>query len=407
MKQRFASLRPGSARALDLVNFFVADVQTGFGPFVAVYLTSNKWTQVEIGFALTLGTMTSLISQLPAGVLVDTVRNKRMAATGALGAIIIAALLLAIEPAQISVLVAQILHGFASCVLTPAIAAISLHLVGHAALGERLGRNARYASVGNGLAAAVMGATGAYFSSRFVFILTAVLCLPALAALWGIGTGKHARAQTTVHVMDIPGLRRLLVDRRLLIFAVCVMLFHMSNAAMLPLAAAAVTMRAGHFANVIIAGCIVVPQAVVALLSPWVGRAAQKFGRKRLMLLGWGALPLRGLLLAVLPGSWPLVAGQAVSGLSAAVFGVLLPLLAADLTVGTSHFNLCMGILGLALYLGAAVSTTMSGGIADAAGMEVAFVVLAGIGLIGFMIVWLIMPETQPAPVKLSQPVRE
>jgi MFS family permease len=407
MKQRFASLRPGSARALDLVNFFVADVQTGFGPFVAVYLTSNKWTQVEIGFALTLGTMTSLISQLPAGVLVDTVRNKRMAATGALGAIIIAALLLAIEPAQISVLVAQILHGFASCVLTPAIAAISLHLVGHAALGERLGRNARYASVGNGLAAAVMGATGAYFSSRFVFILTAVLCLPALAALWGIGTGKHARAQTTVHVMDIPGLRRLLVDRRLLIFAVCVMLFHMSNAAMLPLAAAAVTMRAGHFANVIIAGCIVVPQAVVALLSPWVGRAAQKFGRKRLMLLGWGALPLRGLLLAVLPGSWPLVAGQAVSGLSAAVFGVLLPLLAADLTVGTSHFNLCMGILGLALYLGAAVSTTMSGGIADTAGMEVAFVVLAGIGLIGFMIVWLIMPETQPAPVKLSQPVRE
>jgi sugar phosphate permease len=66
-----------------------------------------------------------------------------------------------------------------------------------------------------------------------------------------------------------------------------------------------------------------------------------------------------------------------------------------------------MGILGLALYLGAAVSTTMSGGIADTAGMEVAFVVLAGIGLIGFMIVWLIMPETQPAPVKLSQPVRE
>src|SRR3954452_24981260 len=113
-----------SPRALDLLNFFVADVQTGFGPFVAVYLTSNKWTQVEIGFALTLGTMTSLISQLPAGVLVDTVRNKRMAATGALGAIIIAALLLAIEPAQISVLVAQILHGFASCVLTPAIAAI-------------------------------------------------------------------------------------------------------------------------------------------------------------------------------------------------------------------------------------------------------------------------------------------
>jgi predicted MFS family arabinose efflux permease len=174
-------------------------------------------------------------------------------------------------------------------------------------------------------------------------------------------------------------------------------LFHLSNAAMLPLAGAAVTMRAGNFANVIIAACIVVPQLVVAMLSPWVGRAAQKVGRKRLLLLGWGALPLRGLLLAVLPGAWPLVIGQAVSGVSAAVFGVLLPLLAADLTIGTSHFNLCMGVLGLAVYLGAAASTAMSGDIADRASMAAAFLVLAAIGLIGFLLVWLAMPETRPA----------
>jgi MFS family permease len=398
--------RPGSGRALDLVNFFVADVQTGFGPFVAVYLTTHKWTQVEIGFALTLGTMTSLISQLPAGVLVDSMRNKRAAASGALIGIIMAALLLAIQPDQLPVLLAQMLHGFASCVITPAIAAISLHLAGHAALGERLGRNARYASIGNGLSAAVMGVTGAYFSSRFVFLLTATLCVPALVALWAIGAGPHARKQTTSRAMDTAGLRRLLADRRLLIFAVCVMLFHLSNAAMLPLAGAAVTMRAGHFANLIIAACIVVPQAIVALMSPWVGRAAEKIGRKRLMLIGWGALPLRGLLLAVLPGSWPLVMGQAVSGVSAAVFGVLLPLLAADLTMGTSHFNLCMGILGLAIYLGAAASTTMSGGIADAAGMEVAFLVLAGIGMVGFVAVWLAMPETRPAKNAFSPSVQ-
>jgi MFS family permease len=158
-----------------------------------------------------------------------------------------------------------------------------------------------------------------------------------------------------------------------------------------------VTMRAGHFANLIIAACIVVPQILVAILSPWVGRAAEKFGRKSLLLLGWGALPLRGLLLAVLPGSWPLVIGQGVSGISAAVFGVLLPLLAADLTLGTSHFNLCMGILGLAMYLGAAVSTTLSGGVADAAGMPIAFLGLAAVGAIGFLTVWMAMPETRPA----------
>jgi MFS family permease len=185
------------------------------------------------------------------------------------------------------------------------------------------------------------------------------------------------------------------------------MLFHLSNAAMLPLAGAAVTMRAGHFANVIIAACIVVPQVIVALMSPWVGRLAEKIGRKPLLLLGWGALPLRGLLLAVLPGSWPLVMGQAISGVSAAVFGVLLPLLAADLTLGTSHFNLCIGILGLAMYLGAAASTTMSGGIADAAGMEVAFMVLAAVGAVGFLAVWLAMPETRPTAQAINRAIQE
>ncbi|MBN8898031.1 MAG: MFS transporter, partial [Rhodospirillales bacterium] len=385
-------------RALDLVNFFVADAQTGFGPFVAVYLTSHKWTQVEIGFALTLGTMTSVVSQLPAGALVDAVHNKRLAASGAVFGIMVAALLLALWPVPLPVLVAQVLHAFASCILTPAIAAISLHLAGHTGLGERLGRNARYASIGNGLAAAVMGAVGGYFSSQIVFVLTAVLCVPALVSLWAIGRGPHARAQTGGRLLDLAGLRRLFGDRRLLVFAVCVALFHLSNAAMLPLAGAAVTMSSGHFANVIIAACIVVPQVIVALLSPWVGRTAERIGRRRLLLLGWAALPLRGLLLAVLPGGWPLVIGQAVSGLSAAVFGVMLPLLAADLTRGTAHFNLCMGVLGLAMYLGAAISTTMAGGISDWVGMPAAFTALAFSGLLGTILVWLAMPETRPAP---------
>ena len=111
-------------RALDLANFFIADVQTGFGPFVAVYLTMHKWTQVQIGFVLTLGTIVALISQLPAGVLVDAVHNKRAAASGALLGVMVAALLLAIWPFELSVMVAQTLHAFSSCVLTPAIAAI-------------------------------------------------------------------------------------------------------------------------------------------------------------------------------------------------------------------------------------------------------------------------------------------
>ncbi len=291
--------------------------------------------------------------------------------------------------------------------LTPAIAAISLHLVGHAALGERLGRNARFAAIGNGLAAAVMGVTGAYVSSRSVFLLTAALCVPALLALFAIGRGPHARQQTTTQLFDWPGLRRLFTNRQLLAFAVCVLLFHMSNAAMLPLLGATVTMRTGTFANIIIAACIVVPQAVVALCSPWVGRSAASLGRRPVLLLGWAALPLRGLLLAVLPGAWLPVAAQALSGVSGAVFGVMLALISADITRGTSHFNLCMGALGLAVSLGAGISTTLGGWIADAAGTEAAFAMLALIGALATLAVWLVMPETVPDPPRTGWQARQ
>ena len=390
-----SKLKARGSRALDLANFFIADVQTGFGPFVAVYLTMHKWTQVQIGFVLTLGTIVALISQLPAGALVDAMRNKRVAASGALIGVMIAALLLAIQPTELPVTIAQTLHAFSSCVLTPAVAAISLHLVGHDALGERLGRNARFASLGNGFTAAVMGATGAYLSSRAVFILTAALCVPALLTLLAIGRGPHARQQTTIHVFDWPGLRRLFSDRRLLAFAVCVLLFHVSNAAMLPLVGATVTMRAGDFANLIIAACIMAPQSVVALCSPAVGRAAAALGRRPVLLLGWASLPLRGMLLVVLPGAYLPIIAQGVSGISAAVFGVMLPLIAADITRGTSHFNLCLGALGLAVSLGAAISTTLGGWIADALGVRWAFAILALVGALATLVLWLVMPETR------------
>ncbi|HVC59243.1 MAG TPA: MFS transporter [Acetobacteraceae bacterium] len=385
-----------SSRALDLLNFFVADVQTGFGPFVAVYLTAHKWPQTQIGLALSLGTVVALVSQVPAGVLVDAAHSKRRAAGAGLLGVMAAALLLALWPEELPVLLAQIMHGAASCIIAPAIAAISLRLVGHDALGERLGRNARFGSIGNALAAAVMGTSGLYLSSRAVFWLTAALCVPALLALQAIGRGTHAGRQTTAAPLDWQGLGKLFRDRRLLAFGACVMLFHLSNAAMLPLAGAAVTMRAGNLGNLIIGACIVVPQAVVALASPWVGRRAASVGRRPVLLLGWLALPVRGVLLAVLPGPYLLIGAQAVAGISAAVFGVMLPLVAADLTRGTSHFNLCLGVLGLAVCAGAAVSTALAGWVADAAGMDAAFLSLALAGLAGTLLVWAVMPETKP-----------
>ncbi|HEY3893654.1 MAG TPA: MFS transporter, partial [Bradyrhizobium sp.] len=172
-----------SLRGLDWFIFFLADVQTGFGPFVAVYLTTQKWTQVEIGLVLSIGGIIGLIGQMPGGAIVDAARSERLVAGLAVATIGISALGYAMWPIFAVVVTAATLHAAASCVLGPAIAAISLGLVGPLAIGERLGRNARFASLGNGIAAAVMGTCGYLLSSRSVFLVTFVLAIPALLAL--------------------------------------------------------------------------------------------------------------------------------------------------------------------------------------------------------------------------------
>lgn len=388
-----------SGRALDFLNFFIADAQTGFGPFVAVYLTAQKWTQVDIGFILSLGTLTALISQVPAGALVDAVRSKRAAAAAGIVSISLAAMIYAAFPMPLPIAAAELLHGFASCLVGPAIAAISLRLVDHDLLGERLGRNARFAAIGNGLAAAVLGLAGTYLSSSSVFWITALTGIPALILLRLVRLPPDAALSARASPVDWSGLRDLVTDRRLLAFGACALLFHLSNAAMLPLAASNAVKQSGSAANLIIAACVMVPQAVVAALSPWVGRSAQTRGRRSVMVLGWAALPIRGVLMALLPAPWLLIAIQVLSGVSGAVFGVALPLIAADITEKSGQLNLCMGLMGLAVFVGATISTTLAGWIADTFGESTAFLALAAAGAAGTLVAWLMMPETR-SPVR-------
>ena len=267
-----------SLRGLDWFAFFVADIQTSFGPFIAVYLTTQKWTLTDIGLVLTVGGLVSLLGQMPGGAVVDAVRSERRAAAWAVIGIGASALALALWPIFILVVAARVLHAASSCVLGPAFAAISLGLVGHAAIGERLGRNARFASVGNGLSAAVMGAFGYWLSSASVFFVSAALAIPALAALMRIRADEidpvmaHGGAPEPQRAAWSAGLHLLFHSRPLLVLAGCAALFHLANAAMLPLMASVVTKNMPGQATILIAACIVVPQLVVAACSPWVGR---------------------------------------------------------------------------------------------------------------------------------------
>jgi len=399
----------GSLRGLDWFVFFVADVQTGFGPFIAVYLTTQAWTQGDIGLILSVGGLVALMGQMPGGAIVDAARSEKLVAGLAVAAIGMSALAYAAWPAFPAVLAAAVLHSGASCVLGPCIGAISLGLVGHGRISERLGRNARFASIGNGLAAAAMGACGYFLSNRAVFIVTALLVGPALLALSHLRASEidpkkaHGGEPELTHHVPIASLLSSERRRTLMIFAACMMMFHLANAAMLPLMGGVLTMRSSEWAPVMIAACIVVPQLMVALISPWVGRRAQQWGRRPLLLIGFAALPVRGVLFAIVPDPNFLVAVQLLDGISAAMLGVMGPLIVADITRDTGRFNLAQGIMGTAIGIGASISTTFAGQMTDHFGSMAAFLGLAGVAAAGLTLVWALMPETRPTENDLRQ----
>jgi MFS family permease len=387
-------------RALDWFVFFVADIQTGFGPFVAVFLTSQKWTQVDIGLVLTVSGVVSLVGQIPLGALVDSVRSIRTVAAISLALIGLSALAFATWPVFVVVFATRILHAAASCVLGFSLVSLSLGLVGPDKVSERLGRNAAYASAGTGIAAAIMGLCGKYVSDQAVFFLAAALVPPAILALSCIRADTPLRATrmgSSSPRIGLAALAQLTRNRALIIFAFCIGLFHLANAAMLPLAASMVTLRSREAATIMVAASMIVPQFTVTLLSPIVGRAAERWGRRPFLILGFVALIARGWLLSITEQTYLIVFFQVLDGVSAAVLGVLVPLTVADLSGGSRYFNLAQGSIGCAMGIGAAISTTLTGYLADTYGSYTAFTTLAILATVGLSAVVVAMPETKPS----------
>jgi predicted MFS family arabinose efflux permease len=388
---------------LDGVNFFLAAALAGFGPYVAAYLADHKWTQTDIGLVLTVGTVAGLLSQLPGGELLDKVRSKRAVIAVAASVVILSALILTFWPQLPPVFIAVVLQGATGGFLGPAIAAISLGLVGHAALAERLGRNQRFASTGALAGAALMGVVGYLVSYQAIFLMVALLGLPLFFALARIRSvdihfGRSCGAPGHHGIEQPPraGRRVLLKDPRLVIFATSLFLFQLANASVLPLAGEALVRMSKTDSSLVISALIIVPQIIVALMAPTVGRQAQDWGRRPLLLIGLAALPIRAMGFALISDPLPLLAVQALDGISATVLGVLTALVIADLTAGTGRFNLAQGIVGMASSIGASISTTLSGLIAERLGLGSAFLCIAATASLGTLMIWFLMPETKP-----------
>jgi MFS family permease len=287
-----------SLHGLDAVNFFLAGVLAGFGPYVAVYLADQKWTQDKIGFVLSASALAGLLGQVPGGELLDSTGSKRTIVMLGVLTVALSAIILEFRPSFLLVLIGLTLEGITGGILGPAIAAISLGVVGHAALPDRLGRNQRFASIGSLVAAALMGLVGYAFSYQAIFLLVIALTLPLFLALARIRAGDiHFGRSCGVphhHTRDPPARAdraHLWKNQGLLVLGICFFLFQLANASALPLLGEALIYQGESRSSLIVSALIVLPQLVVAVMAPWVGRQANNWGDDRCSSSDWAHCP--------------------------------------------------------------------------------------------------------------------
>ena len=396
---QIAAQKDGSLKALQATNFFLADVQTGLGPFLAAYLAGAGWEPGRVGVVLTLGGVVSVLLQTPAGAVVDRVRSKRLVLLIALGSLAFGALLLCWTAAPWAVYTSQLLIGGAGPFLGPTLAAITMGLVGQRLFDRQFGKNQSFNSAGNVFFALLIAGVSRSFGNRAIFITAAVLTIPTVLSILRIRgrdidyeLARGGVSRSTQQKVSI--VKTLLGDRVLLIFMACAFFFHFANAAMLPQLGEMLTKGSKASAAPFMSACIVVTQFVIMCSAGAIGRWANVHGRKPLLLLGFGVLPVRALLYTVVHQKAGLISVQLLDGLANAIFGVVSILVVADRTRGTGRFNLVQGALATAVGLGAALSTSFGGKLIQHGSYRVSFLALGGVAAVALALLWFAMPET-------------
>jgi len=397
----------GVGRALDALNFFLADVRDGLGPYLAIYLlTEQKWDQARIGMVMSVAALAGIIAQTPAGALIDRSTAKRALMVAAAMVVTSACLALPLLHRFELVAATQALAAAAGAIFAPAVAAVTLGIVGPRAFAGRIGRNEAFNHAGNASAAAIAGAT-AYFCGPIVVFwllaamavasMIATLSIPADAIDDHIARGLDDTTERGAGHGDQPsGFQVLLTCRPLLVFAGATVLFHFSNAAMLPLVGQKLALVNRDLGTSLMSACIIAAQLVMVPVAMLVGRKADRWGRKPIFTVALAVLALRGGLYPLSDNPYWLVSVQLLDGVGAGIFGALFPLVVADLTRGTGHFNVSQGAIATAAGLGGALSAATAGFIVVEAGYNAAFLFLAAVAALALGLFTALMPETGP-----------
>lgn len=404
-----APARTPSRRALlglDALNFFLADVRDGLGPYLAIYLLAVRgpeqgWNEATIGLVMTIAGIVGLISQTPAGALIDRGRHKPAIVIAAAIAVTLSCVVLPFISDFYVVVGTQSVAAIAGAVFPPALAAITLGLVGPRLFSKRIGRNEAFNHLGNAVSAAIAGGTAYFFGPVVVFWLMAVLAVFSIGAMLMVPETEIdddlARGLDEAVDDEKPsGLGALLKNRYLMLFALLCAVFHLANAAMLTSVGQLLTRVVGkEQATSLVAVCIVAAQCVMVPMALMVGARVDGWGRKPLFLLAFGVLALRGALYVVSDNPFWLVAVQALDGVGAGIFGALFPIVVADLTRGTGRFNVSQGAVATVQGVGASMSASLAGVVIVQASYSAAFLTLAAIAAAGLVLYLVAMPETR------------
>ncbi|KMO31428.1 MFS transporter [Methylobacterium tarhaniae] len=395
-------------RGLDALNFTLADVRDGLGPYLAIYLIAVRgpdqgWNEATTGMIMTIAGIAGLIAQTPAGALIDRSRHKRAIVIAAALAVTLSCLALPFISNFYAVAATQSLAGIAGAIFPPALAAITLGVVGPKLFSKRIGRNEGFNHAGNAVSAALAGGLAYLFGPIVVFWLMGVLAALSIGAM--LMVPEDAIDNDLARGLDCAedeaceqpsGLTVLFQNKYLMLFALLAAIFHLSNAAMLTSVGQLLTHLSGkENATSLIAICIVAAQCVMVPVAMFVGHKADAIGRKPIFLAAFGVLALRGVLYTFSNNPFYLVAVQLLDGIGAGVYGALFPIVVADLTRGTGRFNVSQGAVATAQGLGASLSATLAGLIIVSAGYSAAFLTLAAIAGLGFALYLLVMPETR------------
>ncbi len=393
-------------RPLDALNFFLADVRDGLGPYLAIYLLiEQKWDEASIGIVMSIAAAAGILAQTPAGALVDAIRAKRGLMVGAALAVTGASLLLPWSSGFWAVAMSQGVAHAASAVFGPAIAAVTLGVVGRKAFSKRIGRNESFNHAGNAFAAATAGVTAYMWGPTVVFYLLAAMAVGSLVSVLAVPADAidddlaRELDETAAEPQDAKdhkpsGFQVLVTCKPLLIFALSAVLFHLANAAMLPLVGQKLALEDRNFGTSLMSACIVAAQIVMVPMALLVGAKADSWGRKPLFLAAFLILPIRGVLYTFSDNAYWLVGVQLLDGVGAGIYGAIFPIIVADLMRGTGRFNVAQGAVMTAQGIGAALSTTVAGLVTALFGYSAAFLTLAGCAAAGVILFLLAMPET-------------